>query len=115
MTATAQRDLNLQRANEIRLARAALKHRIARGEITVASVILKCPEAARTWPVADLLRAQRYAAWGRARALKVLPRARISELRTVGQLTQRQRVLLAEMLGQRPDGDEGGEGSGQDG
>ena len=33
----------LARANEVRLARAELKRRVAEGEITAAEVILECP------------------------------------------------------------------------
>ena len=39
----------LERANEIRLARAVIKRRIALGEVSAAEVILQCPEAADSW------------------------------------------------------------------
>ncbi len=38
-----QHMLALQRANEVRLARAELKRRIARTELAVADVVLACP------------------------------------------------------------------------
>ncbi len=41
-----QRMRALERANEIRLARAAIKRRIALGEVSAAEVILDCPAAA---------------------------------------------------------------------
>ena len=49
----------LQRANEVRLARAQLKRRVAVGETEVAEVILDCPWEADSMAVADLLVSQR--------------------------------------------------------
>ena len=40
----------LQRANEVRLARAQLKRGVAFGEIDVAEVIVDCPWEAQAWP-----------------------------------------------------------------
>src|ERR1022692_3939618 len=45
----------LERANQVRLARAELKRRIAAGEIAVAEVILECPWETESMAVADLL------------------------------------------------------------
>jgi hypothetical protein len=96
----------LDRANEIRLARAALKRRIYAGEITTARVLLECPPEANTWPVGDLIMAQRR--WGRSRTMKLLRRAEhILETKPVGSLTERQRELLAGMLGERTTAGEG--------
>lgn len=86
----------LQRANEIRLARAELKRRIGAGEITVAQVVLGPPDEAATMTVCDLLRAQKR--WGRTRARKFLVCIPISETKTVGSLTGRQRRAIAEAL-----------------
>ena len=52
----------LERANQVRLARAELKRRVASGEIEVAEVILDCPWEADSMAVADLLMSQRR--WG---------------------------------------------------
>jgi hypothetical protein len=99
----------LDRANEIRLARVALKRGIYAGEISAARVILECPPAANTWPVGDLIMAQRR--WARSRTMKLLRRAEhILETKPVGSLTERQRELLAGMLGERTTAGEG-EGS----
>lgn len=98
----------LDRANEIRLARAALKQQIAAGEISAGQVILDCPPEADTWPVADLIMAQRR--WGQFRMRKFLSRAgHISEMKPVGTLTERQRQRLAAMLGERTTAGEGEE------
>ncbi len=91
-----QRLRALERANEVRLARADLKRRIAEKEISAAEVILRCPWEASSWAVAELLLSQRR--WGRSRCRKFLGRNHISEVKTIGALTQRQRWMLAEQL-----------------
>jgi hypothetical protein len=91
-----QRLRALVRANEIRLARADLKRRIAIGDISVAQVILASPEEAESWSVSELLMSQRR--WGSERCRKFLKRNDIYELKPVGKLTHRQRVLLATQL-----------------
>ena len=100
-TSEPQRLRALERANEIRLARAAIKRRIAPGEVSAAEVILQCPEAADSWPVGELLISQRR--WGSTRCRKFLSRNRIIETKPVGKLTERQRRLLANSL-QQPSG-----------
>ncbi|HET9124882.1 MAG TPA: hypothetical protein VFN65_08370 [Solirubrobacteraceae bacterium] len=95
-TSEPQRLRALERANEIRLARAAIKRRIALGEVSAAEVILECPEAADTWPVGELLMSQRR--WGAMRCRKFLARNQITETKPIGSLTERQRDLLARAL-----------------
>ncbi len=91
-----QRLRALGRANEVRLARAELKRRIADGEVSAAQVILACPNEVRSWSVGDLLMSQRR--WGTTKCRKFLERNQISELKPLGQLTQRQQLLLAGQL-----------------
>lgn len=86
----------LERANKVRLARAELKRRVAGGEIDVAEVILECPWEAESMAVADLLMSQRR--WGRTRCRKILAEIPLSETKTVGSMTDRQRRALAAML-----------------
>ena len=93
MTSEPQRLRALERANEVRLARAELKRRIADGHVSAAEVILACPWEASSWSVAELLMSQRR--WGITRCRKFLARNQISELKQIGQLTDRQRRLLA--------------------
>jgi hypothetical protein len=95
-TSEPQRMRALERANEIRLARAAIKRRIALGEVSAAEVILDCPAAAERWPVGELLMSQRR--WGSTRCRKFLSRNSIIETKPVGTLTERQRLLLAHSL-----------------
>jgi hypothetical protein len=86
----------LQRANEVRLARAELKRRIADGETDIAEVILGCPEEARSMAVADLLMSQRR--WGQTRCRRFLAQIPMSEKKTIGSMTERQRRALVRML-----------------
>src|SRR5690242_4979527 len=96
MTPEPQRLRALERANEVRLARAELKRRIADGVLTATEVILACPPEASSWSVAELLMCQRR--WGIMRCRKFLARNQISEIKTIGTLTDRQRQLLAAQL-----------------
>jgi hypothetical protein len=86
----------LARANEVRLARAELKRRVADGEITAAHVILECPWEAASMTVSDLLTSQRR--WGSTRCRKLLQAIPMSENKTIGSMTERQRQALARLL-----------------
>ena len=86
----------LERANEVRLARAELKRKVAFGEIDVAQVILYCPWEAQSMAMGDLLMSQHR--WGQTRCRKFLARLPVSEKKTVGSMTDRQRRALAAML-----------------
>lgn len=99
ITPEPQRLRALERANEIRLARAGLKRRIALGEVSAAEVLTACPMEAISWPVGDLLMSQRR--WGSTRCRKFLARNQILETKPIGKLTERQRLLLASSLQER--------------
>jgi hypothetical protein len=101
MTATAfaygpQHMRALQRANEVRLARAELKRRVSDGETTAATVILTSPWEAESMAVAELLMSQRR--WGHTRARRFLAGVPMTETKTIGSMTERQRQNLATML-----------------
>jgi hypothetical protein len=85
----------LQRANEVRLARAELKRNIGDGTITVEEVILECPWEAASMTIAELLTSQRR--WGTTRCSKLLAEVGLPEIKTVGSMTDRQRGLLVAM------------------
>jgi hypothetical protein len=89
----------LQRANEVRLARAGLKRRVASGEIAVTEVLLGCYWEAKNMTISDLLMSQRR--WGHTRCRKLLMQVPVSENKTVGSMTDRQRRALAQLL-ERP-------------
>jgi hypothetical protein len=86
----------LARANEVRLARAQLKRGVAFGDVDAAEVILYCPWEAQSMAVADLLISQ--PRWGQTRSRRCLARIPMSEKKTVGSMTDRQRHALAAML-----------------
>jgi len=95
-TSEPQRLRALERANEIRLERAALKRRIAAGEVSAAEIILDPPRAAESWSLGDLLMSQRR--WGTTRCRRFLARNSITETKPIGTLTDRQRRVLADGL-----------------
>lgn len=86
----------LERANQVRLARAELKRRVAGGETSVSEVIVQCPWEATSMAVGDLLMSQRR--WGHTRCRKFLAQIPMSEQKTIGSMTERQRLTLAAML-----------------
>jgi len=86
----------LERANQVRLARAELKRKVAANDIDVADVIMDCPWEAESMAVGDLLMSQRR--WGQTRCRKFLVQIPITEMKTIGSMTRRQRVALSELL-----------------
>ncbi len=86
----------LARANQVRLARAELKRRVAGEHVSVSEVILGCPWEAHSMAVADLLMSQHR--WGQTRCRRFLTQIPMSEKKTIGSLTERQRRTLAAML-----------------
>lgn len=89
----------LARANQIRLARAALKRSIGRGEASVAEIVRECPWETESMTLAELLTSQRR--WGRTRTRKFLLSLALSENKRLESLTQRQRALLCSELESR--------------
>jgi hypothetical protein len=96
MTPAPQHMRALARANEVRLARAELKRRISHGEVSVAEVVLNSPWEAESMTISDLLMSQRR--WGSTRCRKLLQGIPMSENKTVGSMTERQRRALAALL-----------------
>ena len=86
----------LARANQVRLARAALKREISAGRRSITEVIMDNPWEVESMSLGELLCAQRR--WGRARSRKLLSSTALSEGKRVGTLTERQRRLLVAAL-----------------
>ena len=86
----------LAQANRVRLARAELKRQVAEGETSVADIVLDCPWEAESMPIADLLLSQHR--WGRTRCRRFLASVPMSETKTVGSMTERQRRALSARL-----------------
>jgi hypothetical protein len=93
ITPEPQRLRALERANAVRLARAELKRRIAEGEASAAEVIMDPPDEAISWAIGELLMSQRR--WGATKCRKFLARYHITETKPLGDLTDRQRRLIA--------------------
>src|SRR3954471_21326791 len=86
----------LAQANRVRLARAELKRQVAEGEADVAEIVLACPWEAESMSIADLLMSQHR--WGRSRCRRFLTSIPMTETKTIGSMTMRQRKELAARL-----------------
>jgi hypothetical protein len=86
----------LMQANRVRLARAELKRQIAEGVRTVDDVVRECPWEAESMTIADLLMSQHR--WGRTRCRRFLASVPMTETKTVGSMTDRQRQTLSARL-----------------
>ena len=95
-TAAPQHMRALEQANRVRLARAELKRQIADGARTVADVVADCPWEAESMTIADLLMSQHR--WGRTRCRRFLASVPMTETKTIGSMTDRQRSTLAARL-----------------
>jgi hypothetical protein len=93
---TAQCMEALARANEVRLARAALKRDVSAGRRSVVDVVSDSPWESESMTLSELLCSQRR--WGRARSRKLLASAALGEGKKVGTLTERQRRILVSAL-----------------
>ena len=88
----------LQQANRVRLARAELKRQVSENETTVAEVVRSVPWEAESMAIAELLMSQHR--WGRQRCRRFLAAIPMSETKTIGSMTDRQRDALASLLGE---------------
>ena len=86
----------LQRANRVRCARAQLKRRIADGELTAADAVLSHRWEIDRMPIGELLTSQR--GWGQRRCQQFLTALAIDETKTLGSMTERQRLAAAARL-----------------
>lgn len=86
-------------ANEIRHAQAQLKRSLADGTEFAADILRDVPDGARNLTVAELLVSQ--PRWGPAKCKKFLAPHGIGDRKRIGELTIRQRTLLAVQLQHR--------------
>jgi hypothetical protein len=86
----------LERANDVRCRRAALKRSIAAGRTGVSEVLLAPPPIVAKMALGELLVSQK--GWGNVRAERFLRSAGLTEVNTLGNLTERQRHSLAALL-----------------
>src|ERR687897_3926335 len=87
-----QRMEALRRANEIRVRRAQLKKDLKDGRVRVEQILRKPPDYVETAKVFDILMA--VPKFGRVKAARFLNQCRISQSKTVGGLSERQRAEL---------------------
>ena len=91
-----QRMRALQRANEIRSARAQLKRDLKGGKAKIETLLLDPPDYVLSAKAFDMILA--VPKYGRVKANKVLQQCRISPSKTIGGLSERQRTELVSML-----------------
>lgn len=92
----------LRHANEIRSYRAQVKREMKAGRRTIVDELVRVDELMATMKVFDLLLAVPKV--GRVKVNKILQRERISPSKTVGGLSERQRLALVAALGGRASG-----------
>ena len=87
-----QRMEALKRANDIRVKRAKLKKDLKDGRVRVETILRNPPDYVETAKVFDILMA--VPKFGRVKAARFLNQCRISQSKTVGGLSDRQRAEL---------------------
>ena len=87
-----QRMEALKRANDIRVRRAQLKRDLKEGRAQVETILIDPPQYVETAKVFDILMA--VPKFGRVKAARFLNQCRISQSKTVGGLSERQRAEL---------------------
>jgi hypothetical protein len=93
----AQRMDALERANHVRSKRAALKTDLKHGTVTIASVLRDPPAYLQTAKVVDVLMAAPKC--GRVKSARIMEQCRVSQSKTVGGLSERQRTELLAFFG----------------
>lgn len=90
----------LAKANRNRVSKVRIKRDLHAGRVHIDELILEPPDSVINATVYEMLVAQRQ--WGRTRAMKVInkPKLHISEITTLGSLTDRQKPLLIEVISQ---------------
>ena len=91
-----QRMEALKRANDIRVRRAQLKKDLKDGRAQIEDILLDPPEWVETAKVFDMLMA--VPKLGRVKAARLLNSCRISQSKTVGGLSERQRAELVSLF-----------------
>jgi hypothetical protein len=94
-----QRMEALRRANDIRVRRAQLKKDLKDGHVGIDGILLDPPDYVSTAKVFDMLMA--VPKFGRVKASRLLNQCRISQSKTVGGLSERQRAELVNLFNSR--------------
>lgn len=91
-----QRMEALKRANDIRVRRAKLKKDLKDGRVQIETILLDPPDYVSTAKVFDMLMA--VPKFGRVKAARLLNQCRISQSKTVGGMSERQRTELVSLF-----------------
>jgi hypothetical protein len=91
-----QRMEALKRANDIRVRRAKLKKDLKDGRVQIETILLDPPDYVSTAKVFDMLMA--VPKFGRVKAARLLNQCRISQSKTVGGMSERQRGELVSLF-----------------
>lgn len=91
-----QRMEALRRANDVRVRRAQLKRDLKDGRVEIQNILASPPDYVGTAKVFDILVA--VPKFGRVKAARFLNQCRISQSKTVGGLSDRQRAELIGLL-----------------
>jgi hypothetical protein len=91
-----QRMEALKRANDIRVRRAKLKKDLKDGRVLIEVILLDPPDYVSTAKVFDMLMA--VPKFGRVKAARLLNQCRISQSKTVGGMSERQRTELVSLF-----------------
>src|SRR4026208_1611626 len=94
-----QRMEALKRANDIRVKRAQLKKNLKSGDVSIDDILRDPPAAVATAKVFDMLMA--VPKFGHVKAARLLNQCRISQSKTVGGLSERQRTELVDLFNHR--------------
>jgi hypothetical protein len=86
----------LKRANDVRVRRARLKKDLKDGRVRIQTILTAPPEFVETAKVIDILMA--VPKFGRVKAARFLNTCRISQSKTVGGLSERQRTELLDLF-----------------
>ncbi|MES1246624.1 MAG: integration host factor, actinobacterial type [Actinomycetota bacterium] len=86
----------LRRANDVRVRRAQLKKDLKDGKVRIQTILGNPPEYVETAKVVDILMA--VPKFGRVKAARFLNTCRISQSKTVGGLSDRQRAELIDLF-----------------
>jgi hypothetical protein len=89
----------LKRANDVRVKRAKLKKDLKEGTVKIEKILSNPPEYVSTAKVIDILMA--VPKFGRVKAARFLNTCRISQSKTVGGLSDRQRAELIGLFNSR--------------
>jgi S13-like protein len=91
-----RRLIALRQANEVRSARAKLKQELRQGNVRLEEILATRPDYLSNAEVVELLLAVPKV--GPARAARLLNTARVSQSKTIGGLSHRQRACMIELL-----------------